>query len=171
MLSVRNINNQSSFTSNTMAINKINSVNRIYENVKIVSNESILTTGTPYTIDYNLGSVFMIPSNWTVYPNFNLIIKNIPSDRTKTYTLTIIFYQPTNNYYCAGVMVYDTNNIDILGSKTAGTFGIPFFNGGTPLINNAPSLTVQTFTVFGLKYSLSSPIFNRYVFSNVANNY
>ena len=97
MLSVRNINNQSSFTSNTMAINKINSVNRIYENVKIVSNESILTTGTPYTIDYNLGSVFMIPSNWTVYPNFNLIIKNIPSDRTKTYTLTIIL--PKNTYY------------------------------------------------------------------------
>lgn len=163
----KNINNASSVTSNSGYINSV-AVNNIVENATSVSANTTTSPYYPYTLDYHLGSVFTIPSNYTTSANFSVILKNIPCDTGKTYAFTLLYYQPTNLVYCNQVRASDEMGSYILG--TSSTFGTPLFNGGSSNISitTAPNLIAQSFYIVSIP--TTSNTYSRYIISNVANN-
>ena len=166
MASYKNIN-QSSTNIASLSTNTITAVNNIYENCSVVSANTTTTPWFPYTLDYTKGSIFYIPSDYTTASNFNIIITNIPTDTSKVYTLSLVYYQPSNKFYCNGVRCIDAASSYILG--TSSTFGTPFFNGGTPTLANAPNLIIQQFSIISI--ATTSGTFSRYVSTSVSNSY
>ena len=167
MSAFKNIYNQSGIITTNLSTTTIENVNRIFENTLAVVENTTTTPWYPYTLDYSLGSIFYIPTNYATASNFNIIINNIPTDITKSYTLTLIYYQSSNMFYCNGIRCLDTSNSYILG--TSSTFGTPLFNGGTPTLANTPNLIIQQFSILSLFTSAS--VSSRYITTSVSNNY
>jgi len=136
--------------------------NQIYET-------ALATTGTtsPFTCNMALGSTFYIPTDYTFASNFQIIVTNVPTDTTKTYTISVIYRQPTTLFYISTARVSDTATTYILG--TASTFSAPLFNGGLPVLANTPNLIIQSFSI--ISTATSTPTFTRYVTSSVNNHY
>ena len=166
MASFKNINNQSTNIAN-IATNAITSVNNIYENCFVVGLTSTTSPFFPYVLDYSKGSVFYIPTDYGAAGNFNIIVANIPTDTSKVYTLSLLYYQVSNKYYCNGVRCSDTIGSYILG--TSSTFGTLLINGGPPTLSNAPNLIIQQFSICSL--ANSSGVFSRYITSSISNCY
>lgn len=136
--------------------------NQIYET-------AIATTGTttPFTCNMALGSTFYIPTDYTFASNFQVIITNVPTDMTKTYTISVIYRQPTTLFYISTARVSDTASTYLLG--TVSTFTAPIFNGGPPTLANTPNLIIQSFSI--ISTATSSSTFTRYITSSVNNHY
>jgi hypothetical protein len=136
--------------------------NQVYES-------TTATTGTtsPFTVDMATGSTFYIPTDYTFASNFQLIITNVPTDTSKTYTISVIYRQPTTLFYISTARVSDTATTYILG--TSSTFSAPSFNGGVPTLANTPNLIVQSFSI--ISTATSSSTFSRYVTTSVNNHY
>lgn len=169
MYSSKSVLNQSNISASNISISTIQSIDKMYENTLAVSVSSTTTPWFPYTLDYSLGSIFYIPTNYSTPTNFSIIITNIPTDTTKSYSITLIYYQPINTFYCNSIRCTDTSNTYILGTST--TFGTPLFNGGYPALNNAPNLIMQQFSIVSLYTSGSNGITTRYISSSVSNSY
>ena len=139
-----------------------NIFNKIYETI-------IATTGTtsPFTCNMALGSTFYIPTDYTFASNFQIIITNVPTDTTKSYTISVIYRQPTTLFYSSTARVSDTASTYLLG--TVSTFVAPLFNGGLPVLSNTPNLVIQSFSIISTATSAST--FTRYVTSSVNNHY
>ena len=136
--------------------------NQIYETTQA-------TTGTtsPFTCDMGLGSTFYIPTDYTFASNFQIIITNVPTDTTKTYTISVIYRQPTTLFYSSTARVSDTASTYLLG--TASTYSAPLFNGGVPVLANSPNLIIQSFSILSLATSTNT--FSRFITSSVNNHY
>jgi hypothetical protein len=117
-------------------------------------------SGSPFTLDYSQGGVFYIPTASVPASNFSVILTNIPTDQTKVYTITLLYYQATNLFYGSTARVSDTTGSNYL-LGTSSTFVAPLFNGGTPTLVSAPSLTIQQFNIISISGS-------RYVTSTVS---
>lgn len=127
------------------------------------------TTGTtsPFTCNMALGSTFYIPTDYTFASNFQIIITNVPTDTTKTYTISVIYRQPTTLFYSSTARVSDTASTYLLG--TASTYSAPLFNGGVPVLANSPNLIIQSFSI--ISTATSTNTFSRYITSSVNNHY
>jgi hypothetical protein len=136
--------------------------NQIYET-------TIATTGTtsPFTCNMANGSTFYIPSDYTFASNFQIIITNVPTDTTKSYTISVIYRQPTTTFYSSTARVSDTASTYLLG--TSSTYSAPYFNGGTPSLANTPNLIVQSFSIISI--ATSSSTYSRYVTTSINNQY
>ena len=136
--------------------------NQIYESTQA-------TTGTtsPFTCDMALGSTFYIPTDYTFASNFQIIITNVPTDTSKTYTISVIYRQPTTLFYSNTARVSDTASTYLLG--TASTYSAPLFNGGVPVLANSPNLIIQSFSILSLATSTNT--FSRFITSSVNNHY
>jgi hypothetical protein len=163
----KSINNTSLLNASNITTSIINSVDKIYENVQLVQSNTTITPWYPYTLDYNKSAIFIIPSDYLTNSNFQVIIKNIPTDKTKIYSLTLMYYQPTNLVYCNQVRCSDVAGNYILG--TSSTFGTPLINGGAPIISISPNLIIQTFYIASI--FTSSNISTRYIITSISNNY
>jgi hypothetical protein len=102
-------------------------------------------TASPFTLDYSLGGIFYIPTSSVPTSNFSVIITNIPTDQTKIYTITLIYYQASTTIYGSTVRISDTVSSYISG--TSSTYVAPLFNGGTPSLSTSPCIIMQQFTV------------------------
>jgi hypothetical protein len=123
----------------------------LYEGVISVSG-----TG-PYTIDYSLGGIFYIPTASVQASDFSIIITNVPTDSTKSYTISCVYYQNSNTYFGSSARISDTSNTYILGSSN--TYVAPLFSGGIPEITTAPSMIIQQFNIISIdsvRYCISS---------------
>ncbi len=136
--------------------------NQIYENTTAITG-----TTTPFTCNMALGSSFYIPTDYTFASNFQIIITNVPTDTTKTYTISVVYRQPTTLFYINTARVSDTATTYLLG--TVSTFSAPLFNGGVPTLANTPNLIIQSFSI--ISTATSSSTFTRYVTSSVNNHY
>jgi hypothetical protein len=135
-------------------------VRNVYERV-------VLAVSSPnVTLDFNLGGIFYLPTNLIFTANIPVIITNIPTDNTKTYTVTLIYSQATTLYYSSTCRVRDTTGAYILGS--ASIFTAPKFNGPVSIVNS-PNLIYQNFSVVSL--ATTAGVFSRFVVSSVNNNY
>jgi hypothetical protein len=136
--------------------------NQIYET-------TIATSGTtsPFTCNMANGSTFYIPSDYTFASNFQMIITNVPTDTTKSYTISVIYRQPTTLFYSSTARVSDTASVYLLG--TASTYSAPLFNGGLPTLSNTPNLIIQSFSIISI--ATSSSTYSRYVTTSVNNQY
>ena len=163
MISIRNINNQSIFTINTLSTN-ILYINQMYETVNILS-------GPPYIIDYNIGSVFVITANTFTTPQLTII--NIPTDCTKLYTFSLIYIKSSSpSYTLSNIKCIDTLGAYIAGSSS--TYQNLLLNGGTPSITTFPNIIVQSFSVVSMANVTAPSTINsyiRYVISNISNYY
>jgi hypothetical protein len=136
----------------------------VYEMVTYVSTNSGTTPWSPFTADYSYGSIFYIPRDYVQSANFQVFIKNIPTDTTKTYTLTLVYYQPTALFYASTAKVSDTTGTNfLLGTST--TYAAPLWNGGTPVVSSAPNLIMQQFSIISIP--TSALVYSRYVTSSV----
>ena len=115
-----------------------------------------------FSISYSTGGIFYLPTATSIGANMTMIITNIPTDITKRYTFTVLYYQATTRYYINQVRLSDTAGIYILG--TSSTYGTPFYSGGPPaLTGTTASIFIQTFTVFSFGAT-------RYVITNVSSS-
>ena len=133
-------------------------------------NEAVLaTTGTatPFTCNYALGNIFYIPTNYIPASNFQVIITNIPTDTSKSYTISIMYYQASTTYFCSTARVLNASSVYLLG--TASTYSAPLFNGGTPILTASPCLIIQSFIISSV--ATSTLTFSRYVCSSVSSFY
>jgi hypothetical protein len=165
----KSVNNTSAVNATSITTSTINSVDKIFENAQMVASNTAVTPWYPYTLDYSKGAIFYIPSDYTTSTNFQVIITNIPMDKTKVYSLTLMYYQPTNLVYCNQVRVSDTFGNYILGTNS--TFSTPLFNGGAPAVTVAPNLIIQTFYICSVFTSAGVSVLQRYVATSVSNNY
>jgi hypothetical protein len=136
----------------------------VYEMTTYVSTNSTVSPWGPFTADYAYGSIFYIPSDYVQSANFQVVIKNIPTDTTKTYTLTLVYYQPTVLFYASTARVSDTTGSNFL-LGTYNTYAAPLWNGGTPVVSSAPNLIMQQFSVISIPTSAS--VYSRYITSSV----
>ena len=126
---------------------------QIYENCIACSGSA-----SPFTMNYSNSAVFYLPSDYTPASNFTVNITNIPTDTTRTYVLTLLYYQPVNKVYCNSVNVTDSAGATIKN-------GTPLFVGGTPSLSTAPCLVSQQFSVISI--ATSAGVYTRYVTSTV----
>jgi hypothetical protein len=148
----------SSFTGAATFDGALKTKGLYYEAITTVSGSA-----SPFTLDYSAGGVYYISTASVPAANFAVIITNIPTDQTKTYTITLCFYQATNKFYASTARVSDTTGTTyILG--TSSTYVAPLFSGGTPSITTAPCMIIQQFTIV----SISSV---RYCTSSVSASY
>ena len=139
-----------------------NIFNKIYES-------TIATTGTtsPFTCNMANGSTFYIPTDYTFASNFQIIKTKVPTDTTKSYTISVIYRQATTLFYSNTARVSDTASTYLLG--TSSTYSAPLFNGGSPVLSNTPNLVIQSFSI--ISTATSSSTFTRYITSSVNNHY
>ena len=73
--------------SGLASTNTFTGVNNFQKINEVVS----VTTGTasPFTCNYSLGNIFYIPTNYIPASNFQVIITNIPTDTSRSYTRSI----------------------------------------------------------------------------------
>lgn len=159
--------NNTSLTVNSLAADRIENIQNVYENAISVEANTSSAPFHPYTLDYSKGSVFYIPSNYTTSINFQCIIKNIPTDTSKVYTFTLMYYQPSEKVYCNQMRISDTGANYILG--TSSTYGTPLFGNGSPTLLVSPCLIVQQISVISIP--TSAGVFSRYVTTSISNNY
>ena len=133
-------------------------ITKLYENTNVCAG-----VGSPFTCDMSFGSTFFIPIDYVFTANLKVILKNVPVDPTKTYTISLIYRQPTTVFYATTVKCTDTSGTFILGTPT--TFATPVFNGGTAVSTITPNLIVQSFSIVSI--ANSSSIFSRFVSSSV----
>ena len=126
----------------------------------------ILAVSSPVTLDFSLGGIFYLPTNLIFTANIPVIITNIPTDNTKTYTVTLIYSQATTLFYSSTCRVSDTTGAYILGSATI--FTAPKFNGPVSIVNS-PNIIYQNFNIVSL--ATTAGVFSRFVVSSVNNNY
>ena len=132
------------------------SVQSIYENVIVaVTNPSII-------LDYNVGSIFYLPSDFVLSSNFSISITNIPTDVTKTYSVTLVYNQASTLYYSNLCKVTDTAGAFILGN--ASTFLSPRFNGAVTIVSS-PNLIYQNYNIISI--ASAGGVYTRYVVSSV----
>jgi hypothetical protein len=145
--------------------NTFTGVNNFQKINEVVS----VTTGTasPFTCNYSLGNIFYIPTNYIPSSNFQVIITNIPTDTSRSYTISIMYYQATTTSFCNTARVLNTSSVYLLGS--ASTFSSPLFNCGSPIVPQSPCLIVQNFIISSV--ANSTPTFSRYVCSSVSSFY
>ena len=151
--------------SGLASTNTFTGVNNFQKINEVVS----VTTGTasPFTCNYSLGNIFYIPTNYIPASNFQVIITNIPTDTSRSYTISIMYYQATTTSFCNTARVLNTSSVYLLGS--ASTFSSPLFNGGSPIVPQSPCLIVQNFIISSV--ANSTPTFSRYVCSSVSSFY
>jgi hypothetical protein len=140
----------------------VNNFQKITESVVSASG-----TANPFTIDYSAGNIYFIPRNYNLTTNFQLIITNIPTDTTKSYTVSVIYQQSSTSFICSTARVSNTSGVFLLG--TASTYAAPLFNGGIPTLTASPNLIIQTFIISSI--ANSSGTYLRYVLSSVSNFY
>ena len=148
--------------SGTSTFNSVLIAKQIYETTTATTG-----TTTPFTCNMANGSTFYIPTDYTFASNFQIIITNVPTDTTKTYTISVIYRQPTTLFYSNTARVSDTASTYLLG--TSSTYSAPLFNGGLPILSNTPNLVIQSFSI--ISTATSSSTFTRYVTSSVNNHY
>ena len=102
--------------------------------------ELINTTQTPYTFDYNQGSVFYLSTTTTT--NFNGNIINIPPDINRTYIVSLII---NGNAYCGNV------------SLNSGALIRPKFNGGVPTPLVGANVVTQQISIMNVGSSVTLP--------------
>ena len=135
--------------------------------VKNVYEKVVLGVSSPSVIlDFSLGGIFYLPTDFVFSSNIPVTITNIPTDNTKTYTVTLIYYQSTTLYYSSTCKVSDTTGAYILGSATL--FTAPKFNGPVSIVNS-PNLIYQNFNIISL--ATIAGVFTRHVVSCVNNNF
>jgi hypothetical protein len=117
-----------------------------------------------YLLDYNNGGVFYISGTDNPTANFNIQLINLPTDTSRVYTISLVYYQPSTAYYCNGVRARDTTSAYILA--TASTFESPKFSGGAPSFSATPNLVIQQFTIVSFPNDVNET--TRYVISSVA---
>jgi hypothetical protein len=148
----------SSFTGAATFQGALNTTGLYYETIITASGSA-----SPFTLDYSAGGIYFISTAAVPAANFSVIITNIPTDQTKTYTISLIYYQAANKYYASTARVSNTTGTTYL-LGTSSTYAAPLFTGGTPVLTTAPCLIVQQFTII----SISSV---RYVTSSVSASY
>ena len=126
---------------------------QIYENTIACSGSS-----SPFTLNYSNSAVFYLPSDYSPAANFTVNIINIPTDTTKSYVVTLLYYQPVNKVYCNSVNVTDTTGATIKN-------GTPLYVGGTPSLTTAPCLVSQQFSIISI--ATSAGVYTRYVTSTI----
>jgi hypothetical protein len=115
-------------------------------------------------LSYTNSGIFYIAGTNNPTANFSVSIEQIPTDTTKVYTISLVYYQYTAAYYCNAVRASDKNGNYILG--TASTYVAPKFNGGTPTFSTSPNLVIQQFTIVSFPDDLNE--MTRYVISSVS---
>jgi hypothetical protein len=148
--------------ASTNTFTGVNNFQKINEVVVVSSG-----TATPFTCDYSLGNTFYIPTNYIPASNFQVIITNIPTDTSKSYTIRIMYYQASTTYFCNTARVSNTSSVYLLG--TVSTFSAPLFDKGTPTLTISPCLIVQSFVISSV--ATSTLTFSRYVCSSVSSFY
>lgn len=126
---------------------------QIYENTIACSGSS-----SPFTLNYSNSAVFYLPSDYSPAANFTVNITNIPTDTTRSYVVTLLYYQPVNKVYCNSVNVTDTTGATIKN-------GTPLYVGGTPSLTTAPCLVSQQFSIISI--ATSAGVYSRYVTSTI----
>jgi len=139
----------------------------INENMTKVQESSENAPWFPYTLDYSLGSVFYIPSDYETSVNFECNIINIPTDTTKVYLISLIFYQPNNKVYCDKLQVIDAKQNYIFGSTDK--YLTPLFENGQSTLLRSPNLVLQQFFIVSVPDSIGN--ITRYVTSKISDNY
>ena len=100
-----------------------------------------------FSISYGTGGIFWLPTASSITANMSIIVTNIPTDITKSYTFTVAYYQASTRWYINQVRLSDTAATYILG--TSSTFGTPYYNGGPPALTGTTAcIFLQQFTVF-----------------------
>ena len=131
-------------TSGLTATGAITSNSLYYENTNVVGG-----VVNAYTLSYTTGGVFYIPTGINVTANSTLVITNIPTTTTQSFTFTVGYYQTSTRFYINSLRVSDTGTTYLLG--TSSTFVTPYYNGGTPVLTGtSPCLILQQFTVFSV---------------------
>ena len=125
---------------------------------------AIYISSNVYTLTYTNHGIFYIGGTENPTANFSVRIEQLPTDTTKVYTISLVYYQSTGTYYCNAVRASDTGGTYLLG--TSSTYVAPKFSGGTPSFSTAPNLVIQQFTVVSFPDSLGAT--TRYVVSSVA---
>jgi len=132
-----------------------------------VKEVSINAPWFPYTLDYDLGSVFYIPSDYETSVNFSCNIINIPTDTNKVYLISLVFYQPNNKIYCNKLKITDTKNNFIFGSTDE--YVTPLFENGQTTLLRSPNLILQQFFIYSIPDSKGK--ITRYLTTRVCDNY
>jgi hypothetical protein len=135
-------------TETTNIPGKLSIYGSLYENTIVVGGSV-----NAYTLDSSTGTVFYIPTAIQITANSTIVISNIPTTLTASYTFTVVSYQASTRYYINSVKCTDTAVTYILGSS--GAFATPLFNGGTPSLaalngSLTGGLIIQQFTVFSV---------------------
>jgi hypothetical protein len=159
--------NNTNITGQTINTEVIQAVQNIYENALPVQVNSTTAPWFPVTLDMSKGGVFYIPSDYAISSNFQVILTNIPTDTSKAYTVTLMYYQASNLVYANQIRASDTNGTYILG--TSSTYGTPLLGNGAPTLLTSPNLVIQQFVICSIP--TSAGIFSRYICTNISNNY
>jgi hypothetical protein len=130
-----------------------------YENISSV----IDTSTNVYLLSYTNSGIFYIGGAKNPTANFSVSIEQIPTDTTKVYTISLVYYQYTHAYYCNAVRASDKNGNYLLG--TASTYAAPKFSGGTPSFSTTPNLVIQQYIV---SFPDDQSTMTRYVISSVS---
>ena len=121
-------------------------------------------TSPSIILDYISNGIFYLPTDFALSSNFSITISNIPTDVTRTYSVTLIYNQATTLFHCNLCKVIDTAGVYIIGNAT--TFLPPRFNGVVS-ITASPNLIYQNFNIVSL--ASAAGVYTRYVVSSVNN--
>jgi hypothetical protein len=99
-----------------------------------------MVAGAPLVVDYSIGSVLLLPTDFSFVSNFHCTIINIPVDRSITYEISLVYKQTSTNYYCTTIELYDVS-----GALVYGPSAVKFHNNIQ--ITTYPVIIYQTFTV------------------------
>ena len=107
-------------------------------------------TANTYTLSYSSNGVFYIPVSIAITANSTLVITNIPTTTTQSFTFTVGYYQASTRFYINSIRVSDTTGTTYLVGSSS-TFATPWYNGGTPALTGTSNcLILQQFTVFSV---------------------
>ena len=124
------VNGTGNFTGD-VSLNSMVKINRISE--VITTNAG---TTSPYTFNYNTGSVFYISSPPAT--NFTVNITNMPSDVNRTFVVTLVINSATNKTYGNAFQI-------------GGVAQTLIYNGGSANVTvSSASIIMQTFVVIGV---------------------
>jgi hypothetical protein len=96
--------------------------------------------GGPIILDFSVGGVVSIPTDFSFLSNFRCNIINVPTDPATTYEITLVYRQSSTNYYCTSIALYDVS-----GKLFYGPSSVKFHN--TVQITTYPAIIYQTFTI------------------------
>jgi hypothetical protein len=162
--------NTSNVSTTTLSASSIQSLDKMMENLQVVTPNLTVAPFFPYTLDYNKGSVFYIPTTYNPQGNFSVIVTNLPVNKNKAYTISLIFTSATTTaFYCNQIKASDTNGVYYLGSS--GAFGTPLYNGGVNSLTTATSnIIIQQFSMINIPDSTGANN-NLFVTSSINNFY